>query len=243
MIGEYTGEEFQMKFKFDLIKSYSAFKVKFEFPPHVKYPNLPVRLDFTSIVFPLTGESFCTGHEFLLAVKLGCKIRILNGVYIPFKKSVVKKELVNEEEEPFNRSGLERRYFIQDPLVKRLISKSNFELPKVAFGSTEFESKSESESENYKILKQQLSVNGDCIQNDLSNQNNQSNFFLVVQELIRERVKYPKGSYMNLLYKFLANAGIGQMARGLNQKVKFDVKSNSTKPLPSGELVSPLYAG
>jgi len=241
MIGEYTGEEFQMRFKFDLINSYSAFKVKFEFPPHVKYPNLPVRLDFTSVVFPLTGESFCTGHEFLLAIKLGCKIRILNGVYIPFKRSVVKK-LVNEgeEEEPFNR--LERRYFIQDPLVKRLISKSNFELPKVDFESTEVES----ESENYKILKQQLSVDKDCVQNDLSDlsdQSNQSNFFLVVQELIRERVKYPKGTYMNLLYKFLANAGIGQMARGLNQKVKFDVKSNSTKPLPSGELVSPLYAG
>jgi len=243
MIGEYTNEEFQKKFKFDLINSYSAFKVKFEFPPHVKYPNLPVRLDFTSVVFPLTGESFCTGHEFLLAIKLGCKIRILNGVYIPFKKSVVKKVVNEEEEEPFNRIGLERRYFIQDPLVKRLISKSNFESPKVDFESTEVES--ESESENYKILKQQLSVNEglDCVQSNLSNQSNQSNFFLVVQELIRERVKYPKGTYMNLLYKFLANAGIGQMARGLNQKVKFDVKSNSTKPLPSGELVSPLYAG
>jgi len=239
MIGEYTGEEFQMKFKFDLINSYSAFKIKFEFPPHVKYPNLPVRLDFASVVFPLTGESFCTGHEFLLAIKLGCKIRILNGVYIPFKKSVVKKLVNEEEEEPFNRSRLDRRCFMQDPLIKRLISKSNFESPKVDFESTEVES----ESENYKILKQQLSVNEDSVQNDLSDQSNQSNFFLVVQELIRERVKYPKGTYMNLLYKFLANAGIGQMARGLNQKVKFDVKTNSTKPLPSGELVSPLYAG
>ena len=58
-----------------------------------------------------------------------------------------------------------------------------------------------------------------------------------------ERLKYPKGSYMNLLYKFLANAGIGQMARGLNQKVKYDSKTNSTRVLPSGDLVSPLYAG
>jgi len=48
---------------------------------------------------------------------------------------------------------------------------------------------------------------------------------------------------MNLLYKFLANAGIGQMARGLNRKPRFDSKTNSTKILPSGELVSPLYAG
>jgi len=60
---------------------------------------------------------------------------------------------------------------------------------------------------------------------------------------MNERLKYTKGSYMNLLYKFLANAGIGQMARGLNQKVKFDSKTNSTRVLPSGDLVSPLYAG
>jgi len=71
----------------------------------------------------------------------------------------------------------------------------------------------------------------------------ESNFFSVVKELLTERLKYPKGSYMNLLYKFLANAGIGQMARGLNRKVKFDSKTNSVKVLPSGELVSPLFAG
>jgi len=70
-----------------------------------------------------------------------------------------------------------------------------------------------------------------------------SNFYSTVKELMLERLKYPKGSYMNLLYKFLANAGIGQMARGLNQKVRYDSQSNSTKVLPSGDLVSPLYAG
>jgi len=70
-----------------------------------------------------------------------------------------------------------------------------------------------------------------------------SNFHSTVKELMLERLKYPKGSYMNLLYKFLANAGIGQMARGLNQKVRYDSQTNSTKVLPSGDLVSPLYAG
>jgi len=70
-----------------------------------------------------------------------------------------------------------------------------------------------------------------------------SNFYSTVKELMLERLKYPKGSYMNLLYKFLANAGIGQMARGLNQKVRYDSQTNSTKILTSGDLVSPLYAG
>ena len=71
----------------------------------------------------------------------------------------------------------------------------------------------------------------------------QTQFYLVVEKVLRERIKYPKGSYMNLLYKFIANAGIGQMARGLNQKTRYDLNSNSQKPLPSGELVSPLFAG
>jgi len=234
MIGGYAGEEFLLKFKMDLINSYSAFKIKFEFPDTVKYPNLPVRLDFTTVVFPLTGETFCTGHEFLLAIKLGCKIRILSGVHIPFKKLGIK------EEEPLKKIDPDRSYFIQDSSIKRLFNK-DFELPKLNFESTEIE------SENYIHLKQRLSIDSGVVGVEVEEEDealkNQSNFFLVVQELIQERVKYPKGSYMNLLYKFLANAGIGQMARGLNQKMKFDIKSNSTKPLPSGELVSPLYAG
>jgi len=71
----------------------------------------------------------------------------------------------------------------------------------------------------------------------------ESNFYLVVKELLTERLKHSKGSYMNLLYKFLANSGIGQMARGLSRKPKYDSKTNSTKIMPSGDLVSPLYAG
>jgi len=225
LIGEYTGEEFLFRFKRELITSYTALKIKFVFPETVKYPNLPVRLDFTSVVFPLTGETFCTGHEFLLAMELGCKIKILSGVYIPFKKPGLVNASVKEIDS-------ERKYFIQDASVKRIFNFSDLH-------NNELES-SGVESENYNFLKQQLSIKNE----DESNCNLiNSNFFLVVQELIRERLKHPKGSYMNLLYKFLANAGIGQMARGLNQKVKFDVKSNSAKPLPSGELVSPLYAG
>ena len=71
----------------------------------------------------------------------------------------------------------------------------------------------------------------------------ETQFFVVVQEVLKERLKYPKGSYMNLLYKFIANAGIGQMARGLNQKPKYDSQTNSTRIQPAGALINPLYAG
>lgn len=71
----------------------------------------------------------------------------------------------------------------------------------------------------------------------------ETQFFVVVRDVLKERLKYPKGSYMNLLYKFIANAGIGQMARGLNQKPKYDSRTNSTRIQPAGTLINPLYAG
>jgi len=68
-----------------LLRSYTALKIKFVFPSSIKYPNLPVRLDFSSIIFPLSGETFCTGLEFLLAMRLNCEIAIIGGVHIPFQ--------------------------------------------------------------------------------------------------------------------------------------------------------------
>jgi len=240
MLREQNGDEFFSSLNYDLIKSYTALKIKFEFPSTVKYPNIPVRLDFNSVVFPLTGETFCTGHEFLLAMRLGCRIKILSGVYIPFKSLKLKSKLnSNSISDSTSDSNSKRKFFVQDHLIKQL-----FELK---YSNKTFDSveKSISKSENYHFLKQALQQTPvqEEIDTETETETVESNFYLVVKELIQERVKYPKGSYMNLLYKFLANAGIGQMARGLNQKVKFDVRSNSTKPLPSGELVSPLYAG
>lgn len=102
------------------------------------------------------------------------------------------------------------------------------------------ESCKSSYSENYLYLKDLLEDNV-VTKDDKSPNINQ--FFEVVQKLTLERVKYPKGTYQNQLYKFLANAGIGQMARGLNQKNIFDAETKSTRTLPSGDLISPLYAG
>jgi len=228
MIGKMSGSDFLSKEGVtSLINSYTALKIQFEFPSSVRFPNLPVRLDFSSIIFPLTGETFCTGHEFVLAMKLGCKIQILGGVIIPFVERT-QKPLKNRK----NVSLIEKR----EPLIEELHRKYLEGLKTIPDRTPK-----KSTSENYLFLKQQLSKSG--IDSSMKQEESTTQFFAVVKSLLDERLKYPKGSYMNLLYKFIANAGIGQMARGLNQKKRYDTQTNSTKVMPSGELVSPLYAG
>ena len=205
--------------------SYTALKIKFEFPPTVKYPNLPVRLDFSSVIFPRTGETFCTGVEFLLAIRLGCTVEIRGGVWIPFSSTQTRKKPVLSPNRP---------RFVREPLLLEIIS--DFE--KTKYLETKPKNRSLSDGENYRYLKNKLQKDKE---NVYCGDNTQ--FFTVVEKVLVERVKYPKGSYMNLLYKFIANAGIGQMARGLNQKTRYDLTTNSQRPIPSGELVSPLYAG
>ena len=199
----------------------------------MKYPNLPVRLDLTSVVFPLEGETFCTGNEFYLAMQLNCQIEILGGVYIPFKnQDDVTQEYNEKKENKVKKEKKEKKeIFVRDPFFIQL------------------------DNEMKKLLENELNQQKlECPNNqgfskvhskvqELTTECSESNFYLVVKELLTERLKHSKGSYMNLLYKFLANAGIGQMARGLNRKPKYDSKTNSTKILPSGDLVSPLYAG
>jgi len=206
-----------------LIKSYTSLKIEFEFPDDVKYPNLPVRLDTSSVLFPLSGVTFCTGLEFLLALKLRCKIKIIGGVFIPFIKNEVVDRVKKERKEIVN---------IKHPLLQKISKHLESTLPheeKVVDKELKVEA-----SDNYKILQQKLL--GD-------QKGNESFFFYVVQQLILERQKYPKGSYNNQLYKFIANAGIGQMARGLNQKTSFDTSTKTTRVIPPGQLISPLYAG
>ena len=98
-----------------IIKSYTALKIKFVFPSCVSYPNLPVRLDFSSIIFPLSGETFCTGSEFLLAMRLNCEINVLGGVHIPFQNSQPSKEQEKK------RGSLMREIPVVDPNLTELI--------------------------------------------------------------------------------------------------------------------------
>lgn len=85
----------------DLLGDKCAFAyVTFTFPDDTAYPCLPVRVN-SSLSFPLTGESFCTGHELEVAIALNAEITIKEGLYIPWKddrrifepfSSMVKKE-------------------------------------------------------------------------------------------------------------------------------------------------------
>jgi hypothetical protein len=95
-IGEMSGEDFKLNYK-NILNSFTGLKIKFKFPDTCKYPNLPVRLDDSTLIFPLEGISFCTGIETLLALDLGCDINILNGYFIPFMKKY--EDLVKNEEE------------------------------------------------------------------------------------------------------------------------------------------------
>jgi len=204
-----------------ILKSYTALKVKFEFPETVKYPNLPVRLDFSSVIFPRKGETFCTGIELILSLRLGCTVDIRGGVWIPFKSLKTTSKTTPSKKQ---------KKFIREPLLTETIADltKEQETEKTLYQQI-------SDGKNYRILQEKLSVG--------KNDDDSTQFFSVVEKVLLERIKYPKGSYMNLLYKFIANAGIGQMARGLNQKTRYDVSSNSQKTIPPGELVSPLYAG
>ena len=204
-----------------ILKSYTALKVRFEFPETVKYPNLPVRLDFSSVIFPRKGETFCTGIELLLSLRLGCTVEIRGGVWIPFKSL----------KSTSNSTPSKTKKFIREPLLTETIA----DLTKEKEAEKTLNLQKSSDGKNYRILQEKMSVG--------KNDDGSTQFFSVVEKVLLERIKYPKGSYMNLLYKFIANAGIGQMARGLNQKTRYDVSSNSQKTIPPGELVSPLYAG
>lgn len=71
--------------KYNLLKCYSAFKVNFKFPSEILFPNLPVSLNDSTIIFPTCGTTYCTGIELMLAHSLGCSIQIVDGIIIPFK--------------------------------------------------------------------------------------------------------------------------------------------------------------
>jgi len=193
-----------------------------------------VRLDLNSVIFPLEGETFCTGIEFVLAMNLGCELEILGGVYIPFKSSKNLEENLRKDIERLEMRDVKefKEVYIKDPKINQL----EIQIEHQIRNHLNIFCNDNGNDDGTSHL---LSVKDDNVNVDVKN----SNFYSTVKELMLERLKYPKGSYMNLLYKFLANAGIGQMARGLNQKVRYDSQTNSTKVLTSGDLVSPLYAG
>ncbi|MCU8412442.1 DNA polymerase [Vibrio vulnificus] len=58
--------------------------VTFSFPPDTRFPSIAVR-DKDSLIFPLSGEAHCTGHELEVAHNQGAQITIKQGFILPWK--------------------------------------------------------------------------------------------------------------------------------------------------------------
>lgn len=69
----------------EVLNSYTAINVTFEFPETVKYPSIACQVDDTLNIYPLKGESTITGLDYLLAKKQGCKVNVISGYTVPFK--------------------------------------------------------------------------------------------------------------------------------------------------------------
>lgn len=66
--------------------SFAFVCVDFKFPPHIRYPTLPVRTQ-NGIIFPLSGRSYCAMPEIELARQLGCEMTLKYGVTVPQDRS------------------------------------------------------------------------------------------------------------------------------------------------------------
>ncbi|OZS41527.1 DNA polymerase [Photobacterium sanguinicancri] len=61
--------------------------VEFKFPENTRFPSLAVRSEY-GLIFPLSGETHCTGHELEVAYNQGAKITIKQAFVVPWKNDV-----------------------------------------------------------------------------------------------------------------------------------------------------------
>jgi hypothetical protein len=58
--------------------------VEFEFPPDTKFPCLPVDTGDHGLIFPIAGVGTFIGPELLLALNMGARLKVLEGVLVPW---------------------------------------------------------------------------------------------------------------------------------------------------------------
>jgi hypothetical protein len=94
--------------KIDFTECYSALRVKFHFPNIFKFPPIPISTNDGNTVYPLSGEGLITGLEYISAKNIlelyfnkypsldrkVYYIKIIYGVYIPFKTEIKDNEQV-----------------------------------------------------------------------------------------------------------------------------------------------------
>jgi len=79
-----------------LMTGYLIVNCDFTFPHDTKFPSIPCYIDKTTTVYPLTGSTFLTGPEFLLAKAQGATFDIKSAFYIHPKSKPIsnKREII-----------------------------------------------------------------------------------------------------------------------------------------------------
>jgi hypothetical protein len=67
-------------------------------------------------------------------------------------------------------------------------------------------------------------------------------FYEVISDLQSARIKHPKGTIQNLLYKEMGNSLYGSVSKGLSNKMKYDIKMGKTVRMEAGALTNPIMA-
>ena len=59
--------------------------VRFSFPNETRFPSLPVRASSgRGLIYPLTGSSWCTGPELIVALDQGASVEVLQGLCVDY---------------------------------------------------------------------------------------------------------------------------------------------------------------
>lgn len=67
-------------------------------------------------------------------------------------------------------------------------------------------------------------------------------FYKIIKDIQIKRREYPKGHFMNALYKELGNGIYGNVVRGISNKKSFDTKSGKMFRVSGTELSNPILA-
>jgi hypothetical protein len=64
----------------------------------------------------------------------------------------------------------------------------------------------------------------------------------VISELQSERRKHKKGTIANLLYKEMGNSIYGSVAKGISDKVRYDIKTDRMIRMEANDIANPILA-
>ena len=76
-----TGSTLSNYTSLELIFSYTVLQVDFKFKEEVKYPSIPVKVDEVTTVYPLEGEGYVSGPEYVVALSPTPPKEHSTGVY------------------------------------------------------------------------------------------------------------------------------------------------------------------